>query len=77
MDNTYLDTVAGTQLAMLTALKLFLSGFRGNAQAEDALSEELERARALLISSIASDRKLECFDETAEVLMAALTGKGS
>jgi hypothetical protein len=40
---------AGSQLAMIVALKLLLSQYRGNPEAIAALESELERMRALLL----------------------------
>lgn len=60
---------AGAQLAMIVALKLLLSPYRGNPEAIAALESELERMRALLLASPAEERKLQAFDETAESLL--------
>jgi hypothetical protein len=60
---------AGAQLAMIVALKLLLSPYRGNPEAIAALESELERMRASLLASPADERKLQAFDETAESLL--------
>lgn len=60
---------AGAQLAMIVALKLLLSPYRGNPEAIAALESELERMRASLLASPAEERKLQAFDETAESLL--------
>jgi len=69
----HLDGVAGAQLAMNTALKLLLTPYRANAQAEQALRMELERVKAdLLGSPFASEEKQRGFDEAAEALLATV-----
>jgi len=64
---------AGAQLALVVAVKLLLSQFRGNEQALVALESELEAMRALLLCSPAEDRKLKAFEETAKSLLAVLS----
>jgi hypothetical protein len=61
---------AGAQLALVVAVKLLLSQFRGNDVAVLALESELERMRALLLGSAAEDRKVNAFNEMAESLLA-------
>ena len=63
---------AGAQLAMIVALKLLLSSYRGNPAAATALEQELEQMRALLLASPAEERKIAAFNETAEALLQAL-----
>jgi uncharacterized protein (DUF1786 family) len=63
---------AGAQLAMLVALKLLLTPYRGNQQAIETLRDELERMRAMLLASPAEERKLHAFDEAAESLIQAV-----
>jgi len=63
---------AGAQLALIVAVKLLLSAYRGNDGAASALSDELERMRADLLASGATDRKLEAFEETATSLLQVL-----
>lgn len=72
-DIKHLDATAGAQLAMLPALKLLLTPYRGNAQAIAALESELEQMRAHLLASNASDYKIQSFEETAESLLSVLT----
>lgn len=69
----HLDVVAGTQIAMATALKLVLTSYKAHPDAINALRNELEEMRASLLASSASDRKLEAFEGCAESLLAALT----
>ena len=63
---------AGAQLAMLAALQLLLTPYRGNAAAIAALETELERMRSLLLASPAEDRKLRAFEEAAESLLSVI-----
>jgi hypothetical protein len=63
---------AGAQLAILVAVKLLLSSHKGNSQAIAALESEMERMRADLLASRASDRKLEAFEVAAEALLEAV-----
>jgi hypothetical protein len=65
---------AGAQLAMLVALKLLLTPYRGNAAAIEALEDELERMRADLLATASEERKVYAFDETAEALIAVVKG---
>ena len=66
---------AGAQLAMMVALKLILTNYRGNKLALDVLESELEHVRALLLASSSEDRKVKAFDETAENLLEVLRSK--
>lgn len=66
---------AGAQLAMMVALKLILTNYRGNKLALDVLESELENVRALLLASSSEDRKVKAFDETAESLLEVLRSK--
>ena len=66
---------AGAQLAMLVATQLLLSQFRGNEAVSNALTSELERMRALLLSSQASDRKIAAFEAASESLLESLNAK--
>ena len=63
---------AGAQLAMIVALKLLMTPYRGNAQAIASLEEGLEQMRANMLASHSSEQKLEAFNETAEALMAVI-----
>lgn len=72
MANEHLDATAGAQLAMMVALKLLLTPYKGNQQAIAALQSELERNRSSLLASAASDYKIHAFDETAETLIAKI-----
>jgi len=63
---------AGSQLAMVVALKLLMTPYRGNSQAIAEMELELEHMRALLLASPGSDRKLNAFNETAEALLAVI-----
>lgn len=60
---------AGAQLAMIVALKLLLSPYRGNPEVIAALENELERMRSLLLASPSEERKLTAFERTAESLL--------
>ena len=66
---------AGAQLAMLVALKLLLTPYRGNSAAIGALESELEAMRAVLLGSSAEDRKLQGFEATAESLLEVIKPK--
>ena len=66
---------AGAQLAMMVALKLLLSSYRGNESAIASLESELERMRALLLASPAEERKVSAFDEAAESLLELVRPK--
>ena len=66
---------AGAQLAMMVALKLILTNYRGNKLALDVLESELEHVRALLLASSSEDRKVKAFDETAESLLEVIKPK--
>lgn len=72
-DNHHLDATAGVQLAMMAALKLLLTPYKGNQQAIAALTSELEEHRALLLSSSASDYKIEAFEAAAGSLLEVLS----
>jgi len=71
----HLDVVAGAQLAMMPALKLLISAYRGNPAAMAALEEEIERAHGLILSSHASEKKIESFEETAKAIVAEIKSK--
>ena len=71
----HLDVVAGSQVALATALKLLLSSYQGNAQATVSLQQELERAKADILASRASDYKIKAFDEVATSLLDILRSK--
>lgn len=70
-----IEEIAGCQLALIVAIKLLLSSFRGNPQAIAALEDGLERMKADALASRASDRKLEAFDAIAESLIEVLSPK--
>ena len=70
------DDSAGAQLAMLVAIKLLLTRYRGNPQAVQSLDIELEAMRANLLASAASDRKVVAFDTTAKSLREVVEPKG-
>ena len=72
MANHNPEDSAGVQVAIMVAVKLLLSQFRGNEQAAVALESELERMRALLLASPAEERKVQAFDEAAESLIEAV-----
>lgn len=72
MTNHNPEDSAGAQLAMLVAVKLLLSPYRGNVEAVSALEKELEQMRALLLASAAADRKILAFEETAESLLQVI-----
>ena len=73
MSNEHLDATAGAQLAMMVALKLLLTQYKGNQQAIDALQSELELMRTELIYSNASDYKRNAFEEAAGTLIATIS----
>jgi type VI protein secretion system component VasK len=73
----HLDAVAGSQLAVVTATKLLLTSYQGNAQAMQALEEEFERMRSTVLYSQASDYKIHAFDEAAESLLETLKPKAT
>lgn len=75
MANHNPEDSAGAQLAMMVALKLLLSPYRGNEAAVAALESELERMRALLLASPAEERKVVAFDEAAESLIEVVRPK--
>jgi hypothetical protein len=66
------DDSAGTQLALLAAVKLLLAPHRGDLDAIRRLRQELDSTRELLASVPGMDRKLSSFEVTAEALMAVL-----
>lgn len=72
MANHNPEDSAGAQLAMLVAVQLLLSSYRGNADAVSALETGLEQMRALLLASAAADRKIFAFEETAESLLQVI-----
>jgi len=67
---------AGAQLALIAAVKLLLSAYRGNDQALQALTAELESMRANLLATSCTERKLHAFDEAAQGLLQALQQPG-
>lgn len=71
-ERAHLDATSGAQLAMMVALKLLLTPYKGNQQAIDALQTELERVRASMLASSASDYKIHAFDEAVETLIATI-----
>lgn len=75
MANHNPEDSAGAQLAMLAAVKLLLTPYRGNTEAIAALESELERTRALLLASPAEERKVAAFDEAAESLIEVVRPK--
>lgn len=66
------DDAAGSQLALLAAVKLLLAPHRGNLDAIRGLRHELDMTRDLLASVQGTERKLLSFEVTAEALMAVL-----
>lgn len=63
---------AGAQLALVVAVKLLLTAYRGNPSAAASLGDELERMRANLLATNSSDQKIHAFNETAEALLDTL-----
>jgi tripartite-type tricarboxylate transporter receptor subunit TctC len=69
----HLDHVAGAQIALMAAVQLLLTAYKGNQQATAALATELEERRADLLSSSASDQKIQAFEDMAESLLECLS----
>ena len=67
-----LDDSAGSQLALLAAVKLLLTPHRGDLDAIKGLRHELDMTRDLLASVAGTERKLLSFEATSEALMAVL-----
>jgi len=67
-----LDDSAGSQLALLAAVKLLLAPYRGDLDAIKGLRHELDMTRDLLASVPGTERKLLSFETTSEALMAVL-----
>ena len=65
-----LDVMTGTQSALTVAIALLLANHRGNAAATAAFEATVEKTKAAMLGSMASERKLAAFDEVA----ASLTG---
>ncbi|RCW72987.1 hypothetical protein [Pseudorhodoferax soli] len=63
---------AGSQLALLAAVKLLLAPHRGDLDSIKGLRHELDNTRELLASLPGTERKLLSFEVTAESLMAVL-----
>jgi hypothetical protein len=63
---------AGSQLALLAAVKLLLTPHRGDLDTIRGLRHELDNTRELLASLAGTERKLLSFEVTAEALMAVL-----
>jgi hypothetical protein len=63
---------AGSQLALLAAVKLLLAPHRGDLDAIKGLRHELDNTRELLASLAGTERKLLSFEVTAEALMSVL-----
>jgi len=66
------DDAAGSQLALLAAVKLLLAPHRGNLDAIKGLRHELDLTRDLLAGVQGTERKLLSFEVTAEALMSVL-----
>lgn len=66
------DDSAGSQLALLAAVKLLLAPYRGDLTTIRGLRHELDNTRELLASLPGTERKLLSFEVTAEALMAVL-----
>lgn len=62
---------AGAQIAMMVALGALLRLHQGNPVVGHALEQGMEAARAGLLASPSEERKLQAFEEVAEVLLAA------
>lgn len=75
MANHNPEDSAGAQLAMMAAVKLLLTPYRGNAEAIAALESELEQMRALLLGSPAEEQKLTAFEVAAESLIETVRPK--
>lgn len=69
----HLDAVAGTQTALMVALSFLLDAHKLSPQAIAAMTTGLERSRASILASSASDYKIEAFDAVAESLVAKLS----
>lgn len=69
----HLDAVAGSQAASFVVLSFLLDSHKLSPQAIEAMTSGLERSRANMLSSSASDYKIEAFDAVAESLIAKLT----
>lgn len=63
---------AGAQLAIIAAVKLLLSAYKGNPALTTAMTEELERMRSDLLASNSSEQKLHALNETADALLDVL-----
>lgn len=72
-DDHHLDATAGAQLALVVAVKLLLTPYKGNSAAHAALQEELESMKADLLGSHASDYKIEAFEAMAESLLEVVS----
>lgn len=66
------DDSAGSQLALLAAVKLLLAPHRGDLDTIRGLRHELDITRDLLASVPGTERKLLSFEVTAESLMSVL-----
>lgn len=69
----HLDAVAGAQTAIIVALSFLFEAHKLDPQAIAAMTNGLERTRANLLSSLASDYKIEAFDSVAESLLTKLS----
>jgi hypothetical protein len=66
------DDSAGSQLALLAAVKLLLTPHRGDLDSIKRLRQELDHTRELLTSVQGTERKLLSFEITAETLLSVL-----
>ena len=66
------DDSAGSQRALLAAVKLLLAPHRGDLDTIKGLRHELDLTRQLLAAVPGTERKLLSFEVTAEALMAVL-----
>lgn len=66
-----IEEAAGAQIALTVAIAALLALHRGNPVVGQALEQGMERARAGLLASPTEERKLQAFEDVAEILVAA------